>query len=77
MHTDLLQTLNAQAIVINQKFEIKLRSSFSLIMIKHQSKQSRFFSRISKSQELPINILRVSNFVLEVLGKEGKEKGIK
>lgn len=77
VHTDLLQTLNVQVTVINKKFEIKLKSSSSSIMIKHEGKQSRFFSRMSRSQELPINILRVSNFVLEVLRKEGTEKGIK
>lgn len=77
VRTDLLQTLNVQVTVINKKFEIKLKSSSSSIMIKHEGKQSRFFSRMSRSQELPINILRVSNFVLEVLRKEGTEKGIK
>lgn len=38
VHTDLLQTLNVQVTVIIKKFEIKLKSSFSSIMIKHQSK---------------------------------------
>lgn len=46
-------------------------------MIKRHSKQSRFFSRMSRCQELPINILRESNFALEVLRKEETKKGIK